>query len=101
MKACPKICPVGHLVPKILVLCPMPKWTVWVWAVIMDFVAQVNNKREFLNNPNNLNNPSNPCNPYNPNPLNVNGVDRVYTLPGPSHCTPVKAFNQALEVSQY
>jgi hypothetical protein len=66
----------------------------------MDFVAQVN-KHEYPNNLNNPCNPSNPCNPYNPHPLNVNGVDRVYTLPGLSHCTPVKAFNQALEVSQY
>lgn len=68
----------------------MPKWTVWAWAVIMDFVAQVNNKHEFPKNPKNLN---------NPHPLNDNGVDRVYTLPGLSHCTPVKAFNQALEDS--
>jgi len=77
----------------------MPKWTVWEWAVIMDFVAQAVNKHEFPKNPNNLNNLNNPCNPYNPNPLNDNGVDRVYTLPGLSHCTPVKAFNQALEDS--
>merc|ERR1719162_2506534 len=52
----------------------------------MDFVAQVN-KHEY---PNNLS---------NPHPLNDNGVDRVYTLPGLSHCTPVKA-GLALEVNK-
>merc|ERR1719278_498875 len=65
----------------------------------MDFVAQVINKHEFPKNPKNLNNPSNPCNLSNPHPLNDNGVDRVCTLPGLSHCTLVKAFNQALEDS--
>ena len=79
----------------------MPKWTVWAWAVIMDFAAQVNKPQEYPKNPKNLNNPSNPCNLSNPHTLNDNGVDRVYTLPGLSHCTLVKAFNQALEVSQY
>merc|ERR1719189_2684238 len=60
----------------------------------MDFVAQV---PEFPKNPKNLNKP---CNPHNPHTLlNVNGVDRVYILPGLNHCTPVKAFNQALEDS--
>merc|ERR1719400_1797300 len=65
----------------------------------MDFVAQTNNKHEFPKNPKNLKNLNKPCNPHNPHTLNVNGVDRVYTLPGLSHCTPVKAFNQALEDS--
>merc|ERR1719162_1956397 len=55
----------------------------------MDFVAQANN----------LNNPCNPCNLSTPDPLNDNGVDRVYTLPGLSHCTPVKA-GLALEVNK-
>merc|ERR1719400_1956217 len=65
----------------------------------MDFVAQTNNKHEFPKNPKNLKNLNKPCNPHNPHTLNVNGVDRVYTLPGLNHCTPVKALNQALEDS--